>query len=55
MNKSLDADFLIFDLGNVIIDIDYRGSLNQIKQELPEVIHPKVDSFYLTDFHKEYE
>jgi glucose-1-phosphatase len=55
MNKSLDADFLIFDLGNVIIDIDYRGSLNRIKQELPEAIHPKVDSFYLTDFHKEYE
>lgn len=55
MNKSLDADFLIFDLGNVIIDIDYRGSLIQIKRELPEEIHSKVDSFYLTDFHREYE
>lgn len=55
MNKSLDADFLIFDLGNVIIDIDYRGSINRIKQELPEGLHPKVDGFYLTDFHKEYE
>lgn len=55
MNKSLDADFLIFDLGNVIIDIDYRGSLNRIKQELPEAIHAKVDDFYRTDFHKQYE
>jgi putative hydrolase of the HAD superfamily len=55
MKKTLDADFLIFDLGNVIIDIDYRGSINRIKQELPEAIHPKVDTFYLTDFHKEYE
>jgi putative hydrolase of the HAD superfamily len=55
MNKSLDADFLIFDLGNVIIDLDYRGSLNRIKQELPEATHRKVDSFYSTDFHREYE
>ncbi|WP_075350773.1 HAD family hydrolase [Algoriphagus marinus] len=55
MKKTLDADFLIFDLGNVIIDIDYRGSINRIKQELPESIHSKVDTFYLTDFHKEYE
>jgi len=55
MKKTLDADFLIFDLGNVIIDIDYHGSINRIKEELPELIHPKVDTFYLTDFHKEYE
>jgi putative hydrolase of the HAD superfamily len=55
MKKSLDADFLIFDLGNVIIDIDYQGSLSRIKQELPEAIHSKVDNFYRTDFHREYE
>jgi glucose-1-phosphatase len=55
MKKTLDADFLIFDLGNVIVDIDYHASINRIKQELPEQIHLKVDSFYLTDFHKEYE
>ncbi len=55
MKKTLDADFLIFDLGNVIVDIDYQGSISKIKQELPESIHSKVDLFYLTDFHKEYE
>ena len=55
MKNTLDADFLIFDLGNVIIDIDYQGSISRIKQELPESMHPKVDVFYLTDFHKDYE
>lgn len=55
MKNALDADFLIFDLGNVIIDIDYQKSLNLIKSELPENHHDKVDSFYITDFHKDYE
>jgi len=49
------ADFLIFDLGNVIIDIDYHRSLNLIKSLVPNHIHDKVDSFYLTDFHKSFE
>jgi putative hydrolase of the HAD superfamily len=55
MKNAPDADFLIFDLGNVIIDIDYHQSLRLIKNEVPESLHPKVDVFYQTDFHKAYE
>ena len=50
-----DVDFLIFDLGNVIVDIDYQHSLELIKKELPENHHDKAELFYLTDFHKKYE
>lgn len=55
MKNAPDADFLIFDLGNVIIDIDYHQSLRLIKGEVPETLHSKVDVFYQTDFHKSYE
>ncbi|SFT84844.1 putative hydrolase of the HAD superfamily [Algoriphagus locisalis] len=55
MKNATDADFLIFDLGNVIIDIDYQKALQRIKSEVPTDIHSKVDQFYLTDFHKDYE
>ncbi len=55
MKNAIDADFLIFDLGNVIIDIDSKKVLQLIKQEIPTEFHGKVDSFYLTDFHKDYE
>ena len=55
MKKAIDADFLIFDLGNVIIDIDYQRSLNLIKSLLPSSFELKVDSFYATEFHKAYE
>lgn len=55
MKNVPDADFLIFDLGNVIVDIDYQKSLDLIKKELPDYHHHKVDQFYLTEFHKKYE
>lgn len=55
MNNALDADFLIFDLGNVIIDLDYPKALQRIKEEISFEFHEKVDGFYLTDFHKDYE
>lgn len=55
MKNVPDADFLIFDLGNVIVDIDYRKSLDLIKKELPENHQDKTEQFYLTDFHKKYE
>ncbi|PZX50971.1 HAD family hydrolase [Algoriphagus chordae] len=55
MKNAPDADFLIFDLGNVIIDIDYQKALQRIKQEISTDLHDKVDGFYLTDFHKDYE
>ncbi len=55
MKNASDADFLIFDLGNVIIDIDYQRAMQLITQELSPEHHERVNSFYLTDFHKEYE
>ncbi len=55
MKRAINADFLIFDLGNVIIDIDYQRSLNLIKSILPSTFNAKVDNFYATDFHKAYE
>jgi len=55
MKNAPDADFLIFDLGNVIVDIDYQKALQRIKEEVSTEFHDKVDGFYLTDFHKDYE
>lgn len=55
MKNTLDVDFLIFDLGNVIIDIDYERTFRLIKSKIPTALHEKVDFFYLTDFHKAYE
>lgn len=55
MKNAPDADFLIFDLGNVIIDIDYKKALQGIKEEVSTELYDKVDAFYLTDFHKDYE
>ncbi len=55
MKNALDADFLIFDLGNVIIDIDYQNSLQLIRNQVSEHHKEKVGGFYLTDFHKDYE
>jgi glucose-1-phosphatase len=55
MKNTPDVDFLIFDLGNVIIDIDYERTFRLIKSKIPTTLHEKVDLFYLTDFHKAYE
>ncbi|WP_192349372.1 HAD family phosphatase [Algoriphagus sp. Y33] len=55
MKNAPDADFLIFDLGNVIIDLDYRRAMRRISQEISVDLHNKVNGFYLTDFHKDYE
>jgi putative hydrolase of the HAD superfamily len=55
MKNAIDADFLIFDLGNVIIDIDYQNSLRLIRNQVSELIQDRVSGFYLTDFHKDYE
>jgi glucose-1-phosphatase len=55
MKNLFDVDFLIFDLGNVIIDIDYHHTFRLIKSKVPERLHARVDQFYLTDFHKAYE
>lgn len=55
MKKRLEADFIIFDLGNVIIDIYYPETIEFIKTHVDSKLHEKVDGFYLTQFHKEYE
>ncbi|MBW3468202.1 HAD family hydrolase [Arthrospiribacter ruber] len=54
--KTLDnIDFLIFDLGNVIIDIDYDLSINELKKILPAEKHSLTENFFVSTFHKEYE
>ncbi|TVP44996.1 MAG: HAD family phosphatase [Mongoliibacter sp.] len=54
--KKLDKiDFLIFDLGNVIIDIDYDFSINELKKILPKEKHCLTSRFFPSTFHKEYE
>lgn len=55
MKKLENIDFLIFDLGNVIIDIDYSFSINELKKMLPESKKFLSDKFYLSTFLKEYE
>jgi putative hydrolase of the HAD superfamily len=55
MKSKIDVDFIIFDLGNVIIDLDYKSALKVIKNLVPDSAHPRIDSFYLTDFHRDYE
>lgn len=55
MKKLENIDFLIFDLGNVIIDIDYDFSINELKKILPEVKHHLTADFFPSSFHKDYE
>ncbi len=55
MTRAGNVDFFIFDLGNVIIDIDYAHTFQLLKSYLPTPLHPLVDEFYQTDFHKDYE
>jgi putative hydrolase of the HAD superfamily len=55
MKKLENIDFLIFDLGNVIIDIDYSFSINELKKILPEAKHSLTDRFFPSSFHKDYE
>lgn len=50
-----DVDFIIFDLGNVLIDIDYSRAINLIKAALPTAVHHRVDTCYAAEFHKAYE
>lgn len=50
-----NIDFFIFDLGNVIIDIDYDFSINELKKILPEHKHNLTAQFFPSQFHKDYE
>jgi glucose-1-phosphatase len=55
MKNPENIEFLIFDLGNVIIDIDYDFSINELKKLLPEHKHRLTDKFFTSNFHKEFE
>ena len=55
MKNRPDVDFVIFDLGNVLIDIDYHQSMALMKSALPASLHDKVDTCYAAEFHKAYE
>ena len=55
MKNRPDVDFVIFDLGNVLIDIDYSKAMNLMKSALPTTMHDRVDHCYTADFHKAYE
>lgn len=55
MKKLENIDFLIFDLGNVIIDIDYAFTVNKLKDLLAVEKHSLTDRFFPAKFHKEFE
>ena len=55
MKNRPDVDFVIFDLGNVLIDIDYHQSMALMKSALPASLHDKVDTCYAAEFHNAYE
>ena len=55
MKNRPDVDFVIFDLGNVLIDIDYHHSMGLMKSVLSASLHDKVDNCYAAEFHKAFE
>ena len=55
MKNRPDVDFVIFDLGNVLIDIDYTHAMDLMKSALPANLHDRVDHCYTANFHKAYE
>jgi glucose-1-phosphatase len=55
MKNPENIEFLIFDLGNVIIDIDYDFSINELKRLLPVKKHSLTEDFFTSNFHKEFE
>ena len=55
MKNPENIEFLIFDLGNVIIDIDYDFSINELKRLLPVEKHSLTENFFTSNFHKEFE
>ncbi|EIM78837.1 HAD superfamily hydrolase [Nitritalea halalkaliphila LW7] len=55
MARLTGIQFLLFDLGNVIIDIDYEHTIGQLKALLPVEKHERCASFFPSSFHKAYE
>ncbi|WP_209332183.1 HAD family hydrolase [Lunatimonas salinarum] len=50
-----DIKFLIFDLGNVIYDIDYSLTFNKLYETLPPTAHECVKDFMVSDIHYQLE
>jgi glucose-1-phosphatase len=50
-----NVNFLLFDLGNVFIKIDYAFTFNKLKKIIPEDKFLLMDNLYPSLFHQEYE
>jgi putative hydrolase of the HAD superfamily len=55
MKNLNNVDFLLFDLGFVIIHIDYAFSINELKKNLPAEKWNLASDLYSTPFHKDFE
>ncbi|SHN34964.1 putative hydrolase of the HAD superfamily [Cyclobacterium lianum] len=55
MKNHPEIQFLIFDLGNVIYDIDYQRTFNKLYAQLPEEKHPLVRDFMVSPVHFDLE
>ncbi|AFL85866.1 haloacid dehalogenase superfamily protein, subfamily IA, variant 3 with third motif having DD or ED [Belliella baltica DSM 15883] len=55
MKSIKNIDFLLFDLGNVIINIDYQFTINELNKILPKEKNRLPNSFFPSQFHKQYE
>ncbi|WP_143960737.1 HAD family hydrolase [Litoribacter populi] len=55
MKKLPEVDFLIFDLGNVIIDINIPLTVNLLKQNLHNTEHILAEDFFKSEIHADFE
>jgi glucose-1-phosphatase len=55
MKKLNNIDFLIFDLGNVIIDIDIPLTIKELKNELSEEEFHLAENFFASEIHAHFE
>lgn len=55
MKNHPEIQRLIFDLGNVIYDIDYQRTFDKLYAKLPEAQHPMVKEFMVSPIHMDLE
>jgi hypothetical protein len=55
MIKNNNIEFLIFDMGNVIIDIDISLTLNELKKDLRDHEFLLADDFMKSELHADFE
>lgn len=55
MKNLENIDFLIFDLGNVIIDIDIPLTIKELKNELTEEEFHLAENFFASEIHAHFE